>query len=90
MTSDPLVPRVIDRYKVARSKMEPNLIRSATSMLEEMQEAEAKMHRAVQFSRQLRMEPSLEWIVDQLEEQHGNLTEFVKNANEAMAYLTRA
>jgi hypothetical protein len=86
---DPLVSKVVERYKMARSKMEPNIIRSAKSMLEEMQEAEARMHRAVQFSRQLRTEPAMEWILDQLEEQHSNFSELVKSAGEALDYVTR-
>jgi hypothetical protein len=86
---DPLVNRVVTRYKTARGRLEPNVIRNAKAMLEEMQEAEARMHKAVQFSRQLRMEPSMEWIVDQLEELHSNLSEFTKNATEALDYVTR-
>lgn len=86
---DPLVNRVVARYKSARMPIEPNLVRNAKSMLEEMQEAEDKLHRAVQFSRHLRTEPSMEWVVDQLEELHGNVSEFTKSAAEALDYLTR-
>jgi len=85
----PMVNRVVARYMSARMPIEPNIIRSAKSMLEEMQEAEAKMHRAVQFSRQLRTEPAMEWILDQLEEQHSNFSELVKSAGEALDYVTR-
>lgn len=75
--------------RTARAPMEQNVIRNAQAMLEEMQEAEAKLRRAEQFSRQLRMEPSLEWIVDQLEEQQKSLTEFTKNAADALDYIIR-
>lgn len=95
---DPVIQRVVTRYKVAkaasgvtigRAQMEPNVIRNAKAMLEEMQEAEAKMHRAEQFSRQLRMEPSLEWIADQLEETHKTYGDFVKATADSLEYLTR-
>jgi hypothetical protein len=86
---DPLTNRVVARYKAARMPIDQNLVRNATEMLEEMREAEAKLHRAVQFSRHLRTEPSMEWVVDQLEEQHASLAEFTKAAGEALDYLTR-
>jgi len=95
---DPLVQKVLTRYKVAkaaagvtigRAQMEPNVIRNAKAMLEEMQEAQARMHRAEQFSRQLRMESSLEWIADQLEETHKSYAGFVKATEDSLEYLTR-
>jgi len=86
---DPLVNRVVARYKIARGPVEPNVARNAKAMLEEMQAAEANMHRAVQFARRLQTERSMEWIVEQLGELHSNFAEFVKNADDALDYITK-
>ena len=87
--SDPLVNKVVTRYKMARGPVEPNVARNAKAMLEEMQAATDAMHRAVQFSRRLQTERSMEWIVEQLGELHSNLSEFVKNAEDARDYVTK-
>jgi len=86
---DPLVNKVVSRYKMARGPVEPNVARNAKAMLEEMQAAEASLHRAVQFSRRLQTERSMEWIVEQLGELHSNFSEFLKNADDALDYITK-
>lgn len=75
--------------KTAKTSMEPHVVRSALAMLEEMKEAEARLRKAVQFSRALRIEPSLEWIVDQLEEAHQSCEGVVKTTEDTLDYLNR-
>lgn len=81
--------RASARTKTAKTSMEPHVVRSALAMLEEMKEAEARLRKAVQFSRALRIEPSLEWIVDQLEEAHQSCEGVVKTTEDTLDYLNR-
>lgn len=81
--------RVAARFKGARGSMEPSSIRAAKAMYDELLEAEAKLHKAVQFSRVLSTEPQLDWLVEQLQENHKNMAEFVKNVKGSLEYVLR-
>jgi len=74
--------------KTAKRGLEPNIARAATAMLEELKAAEASLDKARQFSRVLRNEQSLEWMVDQVEASHDALKGVVSGIEESLAYLS--
>jgi hypothetical protein len=84
---DSLVRRVAARYKAAKANVEPHVRRSAMAMLEELQEARKKLDKAEQFSRNLRSEPSLDWIPEMVEKAADEYRELSKSIEESLEYL---
>jgi hypothetical protein len=79
----------IAHSKYSRVQLEPNMIRAVQSMVEEMEEAEEALSKAVQYGRILEIEPSFEWIVDQIQTVLKDFKDFRKSANESMEYITQ-
>lgn len=76
--------RVADR--TSRMKLEPSLQRSLQAMAEEMAAAEAALDKAVQHGRRLEVEPSFDWILQQVESTLSDFREFRKGAQDAISY----
>lgn len=83
-----LVRRVAARYKAAKMNVEPHVRRNALAMVEELQEARKKLDKAEQFSRNLRSEPSMDWIPEMVEKAADDFRELSKSIEESLEHLT--
>ncbi len=74
---------------VARIEMEQSQLRAVRGILDELKTCLSALDKAVQHSRSLKNDPSLEWVHDQLEARHGELSGLAVGIRESVEYLTR-
>lgn len=79
------------RHSVHLSKveMEQSQLRSVRALLDELKSCRAALDKAVQHSRSLKNDPSLEWVHDQLEAKQDELSGLATGIRESLEYLTR-
>lgn len=71
---------------VSKLNLDPGIQRSLQSMVENMAAAETALDQAVQHGRRLQMEPSFDWILQQVQSTLEEFSEFRKSAVDAIDY----
>lgn len=74
---------------VAKVELEQSQLRAVRGLLDELKSCRAALDKAVQHSRSLKNDPSLEWVHDQLEAKQDELSGLASGIRESLEYLTR-
>jgi hypothetical protein len=85
--SDPFLR--MGKRLVAKVEMEQSTVRSVRALLDELKACRAALDKAVQHSRTLQNEPTLDWINGQLESKQEELSGLIAGIRDSVEYLTR-